>query len=299
LHDPHVAARPDVRVFVGRINAEQLERMSASADPRARELASALADVLTDSLTDEERAWVTRIEAMRERLNARTDRIRLIDYGSGPHQGRTVEEAYEGIVSEAIVGEVAAKRSKIFPWTLVLFEIVRHAGAKNALELGAAYGVSAAYQAAAIAARGGGRFTTIEGDPEQAKIAASNLAGLGLEVSVVAGRFQDVLADVLAELAPVDYVFLDGHHERNATIAYFEQILPALEEGAIVVFDDISWSEGMRDAWSVVSGHPRVAVAVDLVEVGVCVVRTEPRGRESYRLLMAPALDVPPADADG
>jgi hypothetical protein len=147
--------------------------------------------------------------------------------------------------------------------------------------------------------RGGGRFTTIEGDPEQAKIAASNLAGLGLEVSVVAGRFQDVLADVLAELAPVDYVFLDGHHERNATIAYFEQILPALEEGAIVVFDDISWSEGMRDAWSVVSGHPRVAVAVDLVEVGVCVVRTEPRGRESYRLLMAPALDVPPADADG
>ena len=300
MHHTRVGVRPGLRVLAQRINAEQLERMSASADPRSRELAAGLADVLADSFTEEERAWIGRIEAMRERLNARTDRIRLIDYGSGPHQGRTVEEAYEGLVSEAVVGEVAAKRSKRFPWTLALFEIVRHGGTRNALELGAAYGVSAAYQAAAIAVNGGGRFTTIEGDPEQAKIAGSNLAGLGLDASIVVGRFQDVLASVLGEIAPVDYVFVDGHHERDATIAYFEQILPALEEGAIVVFDDISWSDGMRDAWSAVSGHPRVAVAVDLIAIGVCVVRTDPAERESYRLLVTPALDLPSTtDADG
>ena len=274
--------------------------MSASPDPRSRELAAGIADVLADSFTEEERAWIARIEAMRERLNARTDRIRLIDYGSGPHQGRSVEEGYEGIVSEAVVGEVAAKRSKRFPWTLALFEIVRHAGAKNALELGAAYGVSAAYQAAAIAVSGGGRFTTIEGDPAQATIARSNLADLGLDASIVVGRFQDVLAGVLDELAPIDYVFIDGHHERDATIAYFERIIPALDEGAIVVFDDISWSDGMREAWATVSERPRVAVAVDLIAIGVCVVRAEPAERESYRLLVTPALDFPStAETDG
>jgi predicted O-methyltransferase YrrM len=266
--------------------------MSSSSDARARELANGIGDLLSDAFTDEEREWIARIEAMRNRLNARTDRIRLVDYGSGPHQGRTAEDAYEGIVSEAVVGETAEKRSKQVPWTIALFEIVRHAGSRNALELGSAYGVSAAFQAAAIATNGGGRFTTIEGDPEQAKIAEANLAELGLDVSIVVGRFQDVLAGVLDELAPIDYVFIDGHHERDATIAYFEQILPALGEGAIAVFDDISWSDGMRDAWGVVSRHPRVAVAVDLVAVGVCVVRANPAEREAYRLLVTPALDL-------
>lgn len=294
-----VAVRPGLRVLAQRLNAEQLERMSASADRRTRELAAAIADLLEDSFAEDERAWIERIEAMRERLNARTDRIRLIDYGSGPHQGRTVEEAYEGIASDAIVGEVAAKRSKRFPWTLALFEIVRHGGVRNALELGAAYGVSASYQAAAIVLNGGGRFTTIEGDPEQANIAQSNLADLGLDASIVVGRFQDVLTGTLDELAPIDYVFIDGHHERDATIAYFEQTLPALEDGAIAVFDDISWSDGMRDAWSSLSEHPRVAVAVDLVAIGVCVVRKDVAERESYRLLVTPALDLPAtADSD-
>jgi predicted O-methyltransferase YrrM len=295
-----VAVRPSLRVLAQRVNAEELERMSASADPRSRELAAAIADLLADSFTDDERGWIMRIEAMRERLNARIDRIRLIDYGSGPHQGLTVEEAYEGIASEAVVGEVAAKRSKRFPWTLALFEIVRHCGVKNALELGAAYGVSAAYQAAAMTTNGGGRFTTIEGDPAQAKIAGSNLADLDLDASIVVGRFQDVLAGVLDELAPIDYAFIDGHHERDATIAYFEQILSALDDGAILVFDDISWSDGMRDAWSVVSDHSRVTVAVDLIAIGVCVVRAEPAERERYRLLVTPALDLPStADTDG
>jgi predicted O-methyltransferase YrrM len=152
--------------------------------------------------------------------------------------------------------------------------------------------VSAAYQAAAMATNGGGRLTTIEGDPEQAKIAGSNLAELGLDASIVIGRFQDVLAGVLDELAPIDYAFVDGHHERNATLAYFEQLLPALQEGAIVVFDDISWSDGMKEAWSLLSEHPRVAVAVDLIAIGVCVVRSAFGERERYRLLVTPALDL-------
>jgi predicted O-methyltransferase YrrM len=288
-----MAVPAGLRALAQRVNAEQLEQMRSSSDARARELAAGIGDLLADSFAGQEREWFSRIEAMRERLNARTDRIRLVDYGSGPHQGRTVEEAYEGIVADAVVGETAEKRSKRFPWTIALFEIVRHTGITNALELGAAYGVSAAFQAAAIVTNDGGRFTTIEGDPEQAAIAKANLDELALEVAIVVGRFQDVLAAVLDELAPLDYVFIDGHHERDATIAYFEQILPALDEGSIVVFDDISWSDGMRDAWRVVSQHARVAVAVDLVAIGVCVVRAEPARREAYRLLVTPALDLP------
>lgn len=266
-------------------NATQLTAMNSSPDPRAGELAAAMKDLLEDKFSPEERAWFDRIEELRRRLNARTDRIRLVDYGSGEHQGRTREEAYNGLVSEVAVGETAAKRSKRAPWTLALFEIVRHTGARNALELGTAYGISAAFQAAAQKMSGGGRFTSIEGDPAQAAIARDNLAELGLEADVVEGRFQDVLDDVAGWLAPLDYVFVDGHHERNATIEYFEQLLPALADGAVVVFDDISWSDGMRDAWRTVSSHQRVSVALDAIAIGVCVVRDAPEGQEPFRLL--------------
>lgn len=281
-----MVASPQLRTVAQKLNEEQLAAMRNGSEPRTRELAAAVRDVLEDSFSAGEREWFDRIEALRARLNARTDPIDLVDYGSGRHQGRSVEEAYEGIRSQAAVGEVAARRSKRAPWTSTLFALVSRTHVRNGLELGTAYGISAAFQAAAQAAGDGGRFTTIEGDPAQAAIARANLGELGLEVDVVEGRFQDVLADVAGRLAPLDYVFVDGHHERDATIGYFEALLPALADGAVVVFDDVSWSDGMRDAWRILGEHDRVAAALDLVAFGVCVVRDAPVEREAYRLLV-------------
>lgn len=283
-----VAASPQLRAVAQKLNDEQLAALAGGRDPRTRELGAAMRDVLEDSFSPDEREWFDRIEALRGRLDARTDRIDLVDYGSGRHQGLSLEEAYEGIRSRAAVGEIAAKRSKRPPWTSALFALVSRTHARNGLELGTAYGISAAYQAAGQAVAGGGRFTTIEGDPAQAAIARENLAELALEVDVVEGRFQDVLADVSGGLAPLDYVFVDGHHERDATIGYFETLLPCLADGAVVVFDDVSWSDGMRDAWHALAEHDRVSAALDLVALGVCVVRDAPVEREAYRLLVVP-----------
>ncbi|HEX7116836.1 MAG TPA: class I SAM-dependent methyltransferase [Steroidobacter sp.] len=53
------------------------------------------------------------------------------------------------------------------------------------------------------------------------------------------GRFDDVLPGVLSEMGSVDYVFIDGHHEEEATNRYFELVRPYLSDIAVVVFDDI------------------------------------------------------------
>jgi predicted O-methyltransferase YrrM len=278
--------------FARTLNEDQLRKLAASDDPRGAELAEALSDVLQNSFSGEEQRWFSRIEKLRERLNASSERIQLIDYGSGPHQGVPTAQAYQGILSEDVLGDVARRRSKQFPWTVVLFEIVRQTRPSRALELGTAFGISAAFQAAAIELNGGGLLATVEGDPEQARLASNNLGDeLGLDVRVVVGRFQDVFPRLLPELAPLDYVFIDGHHERDATIGYFEQLLPFLRERAVVVLDDVSWSDGMREAWGTVSTHPRVSLAVDLVALGVCVVREASARHETFRLLVAPALE--------
>ena len=88
----------------------------------------------------------------------------------------------------------------------------------SCLEMGTAVGVSTAYQAAALRLNRHGSFVTIEGATSLADIARSNFQQLGLDtVEVVVGRFQDTLTEVLTSRQPVDYVFVDGHHDEQAT----------------------------------------------------------------------------------
>jgi len=103
-------------------------------------------------------------------------------------------------------------------------------------------------------------------------MAARTLSSLGLghRVQVKIGRFQDNLSAVLTELSTIDYAFIDGHHDERATIAYFEQIVGYAAQPAIVVIDDITWSDGMRRAWRSVWAHPKTDVALGLDKVGVC-----------------------------
>jgi predicted O-methyltransferase YrrM len=85
------------------------------------------------------------------------------------------------------------------------------------------------------------------------------------------GQFSDLLPGLLARTAPLDYVFIDGHHDGPATVGYFGQIHPSLSPGALVVFDDVAWSSGMAEAWKAIRADPRVRVAVDLGMMGVCI----------------------------
>ena len=64
-----------------------------------------------------------------------------------------------------------------------------------------------------------------------------------------ASRFDIVLPKLLEEISPIDFAFIDGHHDREATLSYFKQILPFMAKGGVMLFDDIAWSDGMREAW--------------------------------------------------
>ena len=101
------------------------------------------------------------------------------------------------------------------------------------------------------------------------------------------GNFRDVLQEVLEDLAPLDFVFLDGDHEESATLSYFERIVPFLSESALIVFDDISWSQGMARAWKVIAGDQRVKISVDLSKLGACVVTNHLKRKQSFNCELA------------
>jgi predicted O-methyltransferase YrrM len=213
-----------------------------------------------------EKAEIARIEALRARVDASPEVIRTTgpEWSGDPDDGRVVELP---------LGELSRGASKRALSARVLFSLIREFKPLTCIELGSCVGISAAYQAAALELNGGGRLTSCEASAERMAAAERHVAELGLEnVRFVHGRFQETLDPVLRGLdAPVDYAFIDGHHDEHATVDYFRQIAPYASESAIVVFDDIHWSAGMEQAWQRLEAEPALPLTVDVRDMGVAV----------------------------
>jgi predicted O-methyltransferase YrrM len=149
----------------------------------------------------------------------------------------------------------------------LLFHLTRVLQPANILELGAATGVSAGYMAKGYSKT---KLITLEGCPQLTAIANKHLRLLGIEdFAVRAGHFENTLTKALKDLEPIEMAYIDGHHEEGATISYFNQVLTRASDKAVVLVDDIYWSEGMTNAWKTIKAHPRVRQSVDVFQFGI------------------------------
>ena len=191
---------------------------------------------------------------------------------------------YNGVVSTTSVSSVSGASVPYF-WALILFKLVGEFKPSSCIELGTSVGISAAYQAAAQKLNNKGRITSLEGAASLASLSDKNLQKLGLDNTVVVkGRFQDNLEKVLNEKKPIDYAFIDGHHDEKATISYFESFIPYLSRKAMIVFDYISWSDGMCRAWDKIVENENVKIVVDLRKIGICVLDNNMENKFGFRI---------------
>jgi len=265
---------------------KRLRELAAVNNPAVSTLAHAVGSALNGDLSSEEKVWIERIEGLRSELSASATEVIVTDYGAGAaNLRRTEEETQEGVDIVRAVSDLSRIASIPYFWALVLFKVVRQFKPSTAIELGTCLGVSAAYQAAAQKVNDKGRITSLEGSSSLAALAEENLRNLGLDnVVVVVGRFQDNLERVCDENKPIDYAFIDGHHDEEATVSYFESFVPRLSEQAVVVLDDISWSDGMRRAWDRIVVNENVKVAVDLGKIGICVLDHDTTGKFCFQI---------------
>lgn len=248
--------------------------ISPALTPVAAALATAL-DLSSSRSLD----WVAPLEAIRERFRGSAEVLDIVDFGAGPPEAdRSWDEMAAGTPSTISLDQ-ACRASKPYFWSLFLHALTRHAEAGTVVELGTCLGLSAAY----VATAGASRVVTLEGATPLAALAREHFEELGLDtVEVVEGPFQSTYAGVLERCAPVDLLFVDGHHDEEATVRYFEQAKGALAPSALVVFDDIDWSDGMRRAWAMVVEAEGVEASVALGDLGV--VALGDGARETLRL---------------
>lgn len=252
-----------------------LKSLDHNGNHVVRAVAQSLQAVLDDDVSAEERVWIGRIERRRAEMNASTVSISNIDYGAhAPGDALSADEMARRHVGTRTLGEMCLISSVPYHRALLLYKLVRTLQPSTCLELGTCVGISAAYQAVALELNQRGRLITLEGAAPLAHTAHQTLDCLGLtqRVTVKVGRFSATLGGVLREHSPVDLAFIDGHHDQQATLDYFEQMYPHLSPNAVLLFDDIHWSPGMLQAWQAISSDRRHILSIDLQQTGICLV---------------------------
>lgn len=253
-------------VIVRPLIYREVRRLESLKNPVADSLASIIRETFSGALTKQEKVTLTLIEEKRKELIASDRAVTITDFGAGAKNGS--EE------KQKIIGEVAVAASKTPRWALLLFKIIRAYKPECCVELGTCLGVSGMYEASALKVNGSGKLITMEGAEAYAAIAKQNFHSLSLtNVEIVVGQFQKTLQEVLQKTKSIGYAFIDGHHDGDATLRYFETLFPKLEPNTVVIFDDIHWSAGMKEAWRNIQRDSRISVAADLFQVGVVILK--------------------------
>lgn len=212
------------------------------------------------------------IEAQRKKLLADQRLITVTDLGAGSHLNKNRTKKVAQIAKNALKSPRLAQ---------LIYRLAANHKADDLIELGTCLGITTAYLSKAAPEA---NILTIEGCPETAKVAYQNFNELGLDnVELQVGNFNDLLPQAIEERQQLDFVYIDGNHTKEATLNYFEWCLPKVTENTVLIFDDIYWSEGMKQAWEEIKNHPKVTVTVDLFWIGLVYFRTG-QAKEHFKL---------------
>jgi predicted O-methyltransferase YrrM len=198
------------------------------------------------------------IESMRTQLLSDNQVITVTDLGAGSHVNNNKQKKISGIAGNALKPPKLAQ---------LLYRLVKDLQPRNIIELGTCLGTTSLYlKNAATKAQ----LVTLEGCPETAGVASGVFKKAGVnDIKQVIGNFDDTLPGVIDRFDQLDFVFVDGNHQKDATLKYFEWCLPKVHENTLLIFDDIYWSEGMKEAWEMIKAHPQVTITIDLFWIGL------------------------------
>ena len=228
--------------------------------------------------------------------------IKVKDFGAGSRVFKSDKRKVSEIAKTA---GISSKRARL------LNRLVRYLEVDSSLELGTSLGLGTA----AMAAGNNVKITTIEGCPETAAVAKEKFETFGFDnIQLKVGKFEESLVDGKIQNSkfkiqdssltdnrelrtdnsqPIkvnrqqatgnresttpnyDLIYIDGNHQKEATLSYFEKLLPTVHNDSVMILDDIHWSKGMEEAWQEIKEHPQVRVTIDTFQWGLVFFRRE------------------------
>lgn len=169
-------------------------------------------------------------------------------------------EDYPADVSAAAVrssDEVRTNRKtgELFSWMVTTKQ------PREIVEIGGAFGISGMYWCAGLSANGAGNFTSFEPNAAWAPLATANIQAILERARLIVGTFEDNLHEVPAG---IDIAFIDAIHTPEFVEAQLNLVLERARPGALIVLDDINFSEQMTSYCTAIRDDGRFAAAADI-----------------------------------
>jgi predicted O-methyltransferase YrrM len=219
------------------------------------------------------KAAYDKIEQQRDKLLVDDRYINVTDLGAGSRANKNNRKKISDITINALKPPKLAQ---------LLYRITAFVKPRNIVELGTCLGITSLYlhEAASDA-----KVYTLEGCPQTAGVAKQVFERAGVNnIELVTGNFDDTLDSVLSRQEQLDLVYIDGNHTKSATLNYFNQCLPRVHENTLLIFDDIYWSDGMKEAWAEIKAHPQVMITVDLFWIGLVFFKKDRAQKEHFKI---------------
>jgi len=214
----------------------------------------------------------TKIENLRKSLLKSKEQIEVSDFGAGSKKMLDNKRRVSQIV------KYSATPPKYGRFLSILVNLFLP---KTILEIGTSAGIGTLYLSSGNPSA---KVYTLEGCPQTAKIAENNFSNFSKNIEIIVGEFDKTLLATLNKIGKLDFVFIDGNHRKEATIKYFEAILPFCNNDTVIVFDDISWTSEMQEAWHEIKQHEKTKLAINIFKMGVIFLRKEFHNKEEITL---------------
>ena len=216
-----------------------------------------------------------KLNDLRKKLQNEVTLIPVLDLGAGSQKLAAQERTIAAIARHGISTHQQAE---------LIFRLIHALRHQTRIELGTSIGLTTLYMQAA---NNSGNTYTIEGNPALSKF-AKNLADEHLYSGIryLQGNFDQQLPELLAQLKQVDFLYIDGNHQYEATLRYVKAALPCVKPNSVILLDDIYWSPQMTKAWKTLCTWPEVTLSLDLYHFGLLFFREELKEKQHLSLLI-------------
>lgn len=190
--------------------------------------------------------------------------IEVTDFGAGSRVFKSNKRQVSQIAKTA---GISKKRAEL------LFRITNYFQPKHILEIGTSLGLATS---ALSSGNKNAKIITLEGCPNTMAIAKKQCQIQSIEkIQFINTEFSSYLKSLDFRLSTFDLIYFDGNHSKQATLEYFDLLLPTVTNESVWIFDDIHWSQDMEEAWKIIQNHPKVTVTIDTFQWGIIFFRME------------------------
>ncbi|RZJ63286.1 MAG: class I SAM-dependent methyltransferase [Flavobacterium sp.] len=202
------------------------------------------------------------LKKYRKSLLSNHETIEVTDFGAG---SRIFKSNIRKVSDIAKTAGISKKRAEL------LFRVMKYFKPKNVLEIGTSLGLATS---ALAVGNENSEITSLEGCAQTSNVAQKNLHDFKLKnVRTIVSEFETGLLEF--RLSTFDLIYFDGNHQKDATLRYFDLLLPTTTNDSVWIFDDIHWSEQMTEAWEIIKQNPKVTVTIDTFQWGFVFFRKE------------------------